>query len=198
MSLPTARKRERPILDLVSVSLIVLALTIFIYASTYLESEAYRASVVAVVLMVSGLVLAILLCGVKIDLKLSIRELSATLDWTIIAVGAILIVNRVAPFTLNVSPIPSNVFAVLMAVSEEVFIRVFLCTWFTMMVGKWLGIFASSMVWMVFHFFTYGSSLRALMIVFGAGCLLGYTYIQSRRASTVILPHALINLISFM
>lgn len=196
MALPRRRQRITPVFDFISINLIVVAIIIFMYASTFIGTQAATQATVAVGILTTGLLMAIVLGKISIDPKISTKELAVMMHWLLICMGAILIANKIAMIRYEVSPMPANLFAVLIGISEEMFFRVFLTTWFVMLVGKFFGIFLSSGAWAVYHFAVYGSDIRAIGVILAAGFVLGYAYIQSRRASVPMLAHALINFIA--
>jgi len=194
MSLP--RRKFMPTFDFISINLIVAAIIIFMYASTFVGTNVASQALFAVSLLTSGLLLTIVLTKIRIDTRFNVNELAVMMNWLLICMGAILIVNKIAFIRWEVSPMPANLFAVLIAISEEVFFRVFLTTWFYMLAGKFFAIFLSSTAWSVYHFAVYGSDLVVIGVILVAGFVLGYAYVESRRASVPMLAHALINLIA--
>ena len=205
MSLPR-RKRITPVFDFISVNLLVVAMIPFLYATTFMQHPvAFQALVAASILGFGiGMTTLFIILGIlrfSIDPRISSKELALILNWLLLCMAAILIVNKVIQLQFEVSPMPANLFAVLIAISEEVLFRVFLTTWFVYMLqsfpyGDLFGIALSSGAWAVYHFAAYGVDVRAMGIILVAGFVLGYAYVQSRRASVPMLAHALINFIA--
>jgi len=193
----TLPRRQKPILfDFVSMSLAVLAITLFVYASTFVGTTVAYQSLVAAFLLISGLTMAFLLARVRPDWHLDPKEWTSILMWTGVSMGAIFLVNLVRHLRFETTPMDPRLFSVLIGISEEVFFRVFLCAWLVLMVGEMFGIFLNASIFALYHVFVYSQQPSALLIIFGAGLILGYVFVKSRRASPVMLAHCLVNLIA--
>ena len=182
--------------DFVSVTLVVLAITLFLYASTFIGTEVAYQALTAVVLLTSGLTMAFLLGRIKPDFRLSSKEWTSIATWTGVSMGAIFVVNLVRQLKFEVAPMDPRLFTILIGVSEEVFFRVFLCAWLVLLLGEMLGILASSGIWTVYHFAVYSTTPSALMVIFGSGIVIGYAFVKSHRASVPMLSHCLVNLVA--
>lgn len=194
MSLP---RRQKPIVfDFISISLVILAITLFLYSTTFRGTEIADLSMVAVVLLLAGLTMSFLVGKVRIDFRLSSRESLDVLVWTGVSMGAIFVVNLVRHLKFEVAPMDPRLFSILIGISEEMFFRVFLTAWLIMLVGEMLGIMLGSSIWTVFHLFTYQTDPSALAVIFGAGLVLGYAFVKSRRASPVMLAHCSVNAVA--
>lgn len=84
--------------------------------------------------------------------------------------------------------VSSQLFVLLIAVSEEQFFRGFLANLFIQRVGI-LGIPLNGAVFMIYHFAVYGTSGINLLIVLGAGITLAYIAWATGRVSPTILAH---------
>ena len=123
--------------------------------------------------------------------------------------GAILFVNLTKNFAeiygatgLFVVPSLSIVslaqFAVLMAVSEEIFFRYFITRYVSNISTNQIAWLVSASFFTAYHFWRYGPFLPILMVTFFSGLILAWAYTSSGMPSTVILPHMVINYMSFM
>lgn len=194
MSLP---KRQKPIvLDFISVNLIIVAVVVYLYASTFTGSPAATRSLTAVVILIAGLVMAFLVGKLQPDFKLSRKEWTNIVTWTAVSMGAIMAVNLIVKLKFDVTPIDNRLFSVLIGVSEEMFFRVFLTSWLVLLTGRLWGIVLGSSVFTVYHFSVYSAMPSALLIIFSSGLIIGYAFVESRRASVPMLAHALINMLS--
>ncbi|MBA7496191.1 hypothetical protein ES702_06789 [subsurface metagenome] len=118
-----------------------------------------------------------------------------TILWAGMSVCAIYIVHRFVPLELIVtSPISIKWLNVLQGVSEECFFRVWLCG-VASRYSNFGAIVGSSAIWSAYHIARYGGSLSVLLILFCAGCILGWIYVNTRFADGVIFGHALHNYI---
>lgn len=188
--------QEKPYrVDFLGTMSIVVSLVIFMYALTFRAQTDTLFG--AVLVLALGVLFASLLVGIKLNYK-NLTGLTESLVWAGVASVAIYMVNRQAPFTLDVSPISNRLFAVLMGVAEECFFRLFLCLFvFKVTKSTILALLVSSGTWAVYHTARYGGSgIGAFVIILLAGFVLGYVLLYSRQADGVIFAHGFINFLA--
>ena len=169
------------------------AVLVFMYAGTF-PSEHIWTVFGAVLMGVIGLAFAYMMVGLKFEL-FQLRDFVESILWTAISVVAIWIVNKTVPFTLDVAPLSERVFSILMGVMEESFFRLWLCAFIDHYTRQsWLAIGVSSFVWSTYHISRYGGAgMGTFMVIFFAGCVLGWVLLASRRGDGVIFAHGIVN-----
>lgn len=184
---------QRPyIIGFLGTMAIVSAVIIFMYATTF-PSEHTWTIISAVVLLVVGLAFAYMMVGVRFE-PFQFKHMVESIIWSAVSVAMIWMVNTQVPFNLDVTPLSSRLFSVLMGVSEECFFRVWLTT-FTQRVtnSTLLAIGVSSGIWTVYHISRYGGDISAFFIIFVAGLVLGIAMLQSKMADGVVFAHGIVN-----
>lgn len=172
-----------------------MATLILMYGATFRGDETVRGILLTSVMFLSiGLTFGTLMTG--ITFKFWDMRVYETLLWVAMSFGAIYIVNRLVPIQYVVtSPVSLRWLNVLQGVSEECFFRVWICG-VASKFSTWGAIIGSSAIWSAYHIARYGGNLNVLLVVFCAGCILGWVYLESRFADGVIFAHALVNFIS--
>lgn len=172
-----------------------MATVILMYGATFRGDEAVRGILLTSVMFLSvGLSFGALMTGIRF--KFWDMRVYETILWTGMSFGAIFIVNRLVPIHFVVtSPISIKWLNVLLGVAEECFFRVWICG-VASRYSTWGAIIGSSAIWSAYHIAHYGGNFNVLFIVFIAGCILGWIYLQTRFADGVILAHALVNYVA--
>ena len=147
--------------------------------------------------------------GFRIDPKFPEMTSTRILILMSAAAGAILFVNLTKNLaeaygatTMFSSPSLSIVslaqFAVLMAIAEEIFFRYFITRYFSNISTNQIAWFVSASFFTTYHLWRYGPFVPILMVTFISGLILAWVYTSSGMPSTVILPHMIINYMSFL
>jgi len=175
---------------------LVGAVLIFMFLSTF-PSEHSNTLFGAVLMGVIGIAFAFIMVGLKVE-PFQFADLVESVIWTGVSVGAIWIINATVPFNLDVAPLSSRLFSILMGVFEEAFFRVWLCTFIDKVTKQaWLAIIVSSGIWSVYHLQRYGGAgLGTFLVIFMAGCILGWVMLTSKMGDGVIFGHALVNFLA--
>jgi len=169
------------------------AVLIFMYASTF-PSEHSNVIFGAVLMAVIGVSFAYIMVGLKVK-PFEFQDLVESVVWTAVSVIAIWVINKTVPFSLDVAPLSTRLFSVLMGVAEESFFRVWLCPFiFRMTRMGWLAIGLSSGIWALYHINRYGEAgIGTFLVIFMAGCMLGWVMLTSKMGDGVIFGHAIVN-----
>ena len=175
---------------------LVGAVLVFMYASTFPSEHTYTIFG-AVLFAVIGIAFAFIMVGLKFE-PFALRDLVESLIWTAVSVGAIWIINVTVPFNLDVAPLSMRMFSVLQGVAEESFFRVWLCAFaFKVTKQAWLAIGVSSGIWALYHMQRYGGAgMGTFLVIFMAGCVLGWVMLTSKMGDGVIFGHALVNFLA--
>jgi membrane protease YdiL (CAAX protease family) len=184
--------------DIVWLLWTAIALLIFLYVPTYIDTEPELAtkSIIGFSLLIGGLVMSAIAIGFKTDRFYSLGDFVGSLGYIFVGILAIYAVN-IYTSTLQLSsvPISGTLFMMLMAVSEETLFRGFLTTMLVKMTGSSLiGVALSSGVGVAYHAAVYGTSNMNMAIVFGSFVVLGFTYVLSgNRLSVPMTAHVIVN-----
>ena len=79
--------------------------------------------------------------------------------------------------------------------SEDIFFRGFVTAWLIKITQPMLGILLGAGVFCIYHLQVYGLNQNALMIIFGAGVVLGWAMYTTKSLTAPILAHVLVNFI---
>ena len=174
---------------------ILAGLMIFMYATTF-QPETTSILLSATILGLIGLVLAFIFGNVQFR-GFDFSRFTEAVLWSAFCVALVWIVNRQVPFSLGVSVLSLRWFAVLMGVMEELFFRLFLCTFVKKATGSdFFAIVISAFTWSIYHISRYGGSTSAYWVVFMAGLGLGFAMLKSRLGDSVIFAHGVVNYIA--
>lgn len=197
-----AALERRPKVDVIWLFLWVSAAGVFVYSSTWYAADPGLAQrgYVGFMLLLAGTVGNLMLGGFSVDGFVSAEESSAQAGALVVSLGAIGVVNYVAPVLLSVGGVGGGLFLMLIAVAEEQFFRGFLLTLFARVSGSDLfAVAASSLAGMVYHVVVYGLAPGLMLVVFGCFAVLGFVYVASGyRLSTPMLAHAIVNILSVL
>jgi len=183
-------------LDWISGLLVVTASLIFLFGTVFTGTEASVLASAAITILLAGLTLAILFRTVNFDLSISKREFSQIFTWTVVCIGAVLMINFVTP-KLPLAEFDPKMFGVLIAVAETMFFQGFLLPWLQRLTRiTVLAAILCAGVACAFHFNVYHSSTSALLVVFGAFTVLNLATLQTQRLTPAILSHSAINFLS--
>ena len=194
MNIPTPKKQPTTLkVDIIGASLIVGAIIILIYGSTFPATMSL--SLLSMTLLVTGLAGALFWRTLSVSNTVDIP----TITYGLLA-GAVIVLSNVSIVNLKyfaqVTPLPVEYYMVLIAVSEEMAIRGFLMPFFERLFGNmWIGIIASSLVWTVYHFYVSGLDIYYLLAVFIAGLVLGYIDRATQSLTPSLVAHVLNNLL---
>jgi membrane protease YdiL (CAAX protease family) len=174
---------------------IVSAVLVFMFAQTFgVELSAFYS---AVLFLIVGVVFSWVTVGVQWSF-LDLKHIFTDLFYVALSVGAVFIVNSQVPFKLQAqNPVGVKMFSVLMGVAEECFFRLWLCNFFYLVSKSMvLSIVVSSGIWTIYHIARYQGQPSAFFVIFGAGCILGFVMLTSRRADAPIFAHGVVNYIA--
>jgi membrane protease YdiL (CAAX protease family) len=194
---------RRVVVDPLAMLWIVLALLIFLWTSTFVDTSPALAvkSLIGFSLLIAGLFMSGSTVGIQTDPAIDRGEWESFTSLVGLSLLAVMILNAVTLkfLGLEVTHIPRSLFAVLIGVSEEALFRGFILTWILAMTGSTVAaVLASSLLFTVYHGAVYGLSQAALFIVFGSGVILGVAFALSRRLSVTMTAHGVINLLAFL
>jgi len=184
--------------DNISLLLTVLAISIFLYSALW-SPTLMQLATYAVVLPLAGLLLSLVTrTYARPDPHLDVSETRDMIRDMVLAFTAIMLANLFTSFVLklDVPPINAKLLAILMAIGEEDLFRGFFTPWLANRLGEAAGIFASSLLFAIYHFAVYGASVESLLVVFLAGSILSFIALKSRRITAVKLAHMLNNLLT--
>lgn len=184
-------------IDLICINAIILAMVLFTYASVWLQESGGYTSVVALILLIGGGFMAYLLGLIRLGSP-KMGGLKLNMIWLLGCIGVVYILNWSTTWRTLSSKEPLGDIAktVLMGVSEDVFFRGFITAWLIALMGPMLGILCGSGVFTIYHFNVYGGDSMGLMVVFGAGLVLGWCMFHTRSLTAPILAHVLVNFVA--
>ena len=197
-----ARLDQRVVVDILWLTWILVAITIFVWLGTFVDLSPILAmkGVIGAVMLLTGTFFSALLIGFKYDWTFSEQEWDTFLSSLFVCLIVILFVNIITP-PLSVTPIPDSLFALLIGIAEEAFFRGFLLTGL-LVITKGNSIWAilvSSFLGAVYHTAVYQQSNQLMMIVFGCFCVLGAAYVLSgKRLSVVMTAHGAVNIMAYL
>lgn len=170
---------------------IVLAFLMFMYALTF---ETQGAFLYMALLGIAGLSLAFTMVGFHVGV-FDFKRFGEALFWSAVSFGLIYLVNSMVPVRIDIGiPVNATLFAVLAAVCEELFFRVWLCTFtFKITQSMWFAAGLSGAGWALYHINRYGGSMNTLLIIGVAGFIQGWIMLYSRMADGPIFGHMLVN-----
>lgn len=184
-------------LDWISGFLMVTAGLIFLYGTVFLGMRISDLAMASIIILLTGISFALLFKTFTVDLHLSRKELAGTIRWTLISIGAVAVINYVAPRSFEAVGFDPRLFGVLIATAEEVMFRLFLLPWLLRLTGNaWVAIGLSALAFMTYHFYRYGGDWTALFIVLAGGAILGHATIQTQRITSSMGGHCLVNLLA--
>lgn len=191
--------RASPImLDIISINAIILTIMLMIYAATWKDPGMMMETNVSMYLMISGLVLAMLLGLIRpMGVPRGVQS-KQIIIWLIICLGVVYILNWSTTWkTMETTALSIGAisFAVLIAVSETIFFGGFIQAWLIKLVGPLMGIFMGAAVFSIYHLQVLGLDINSLLIVFGAGVVLGWAMYQTKSLTAPLLAHVLVNFI---
>jgi membrane protease YdiL (CAAX protease family) len=164
-----------------------------------------------------------IVAGVAIQWKLKVKSQSVsvtgfnTKTLTFIAGGLILVltINYLLGTVLSVAflqpPIsaaafassaqyanfPVYVYTLLFAIAEEYLFRAVIMYWIlNYMRNQFIAIIGSSLLWVIFHLFVYGSAPLVLAFVFFTGLIFGFTTLYSRSILVASTVHGINNVLA--
>jgi len=184
--------------------LITISVLLFSYLSVFYDAIPTLAakSQIGMSLLIAGLVMSVLFVGVQVE-GAFLPGWKQNLLWFGVAIASLLLGSAVLGrfnfgTTIAVPPEVSIAFGLQMAVAEEVFFRGFLASFFSRYVfrgGLIIGAFMSALVWTVYHFYVYGTSVATLAFVFVVGLGWGIAFLGSGKSLWItMVAHALQNL----
>lgn len=183
--------------DFFSTALTATAILLFIFSGTFSLDAMVKATFV-IVMSLSGLVLRLTTGLHHVDQTVDLAETRETILWLVVSFGAIFILNLTVPviprlFGLETANggavLGRREFAVLIADAEENLFRGFFTPFMAQRLGIIFGSLAAAGLFTAVHLAVYGTSVSALGVVFGAGFVLSYAALKTRRLSGVKLAH---------
>jgi len=197
--IPTGTEGWTVRLDWIVCLLIVTGALIFLFGTVFIGTETSTLANGAITIMLVGLTFSSVFRTYTRDLNLSKKELAQITTWTFISMGAVLAINFATP-PLSQLPLVGfdpRQFAVLIAISEETFFRLFLLPWLYRLTRiALLAVFLCASLFAIFHLKMYGGDTKALIIVLGGGVILSYATLETRRLTPATLGHCLINFLA--
>ena len=182
-------------LDYIGVGIVVLSLSILFFEGLG-DNQTMLTATYVNLLTVAGLVVGAGTGGLRWAKGAeSNAQATKSVLYYLYAFGSIALMNvfvKAVPLSLDVVGTPAKVIAVEISTAEEVWFRGFFGTWLANQyrrAGLLGGMIAQAAVFAVYHFFVYGDDPTALMIVFGAGLVMGYADIKAKSLSPSLLAH---------
>ena len=175
---------------------IALAFLMLMYALTF-PIESKDSFVYMALLGVVGISMGFIMVGFRLQPS-NFKHFTETLMWSGISFCLIYIVNRMVPVRIDIaSPYGETMFSVLAGVAEELFFRVWLCTFIHKLThSMWLSAGVSGGIWALYHINRYGGSMNTLLLIGIVGFIQGFILLYSRMADGPIFGHMLVNYIA--
>ena len=179
-------------IDIVGSSLIMFAVVILIYGSTF--PSTMNLSVLSMTLLLTGLVGSLFFKTVKVSWAFDMK----TIFYGIVT-GIVIIISNITFANIKlysqVAPFNLSLFMILIAVAEELVIRGMLMPFLEDLSGNmWFGIFGSALTWALYHYYVSNQNMMFLTSIFIAGLILGYVDRKMGSLTPSILAHVLNNL----
>lgn len=220
------RRQVRVCIDVIALFWIVVAFFEFVYLMGFVDDNLTIAvkGLVGFALLVGGLAMSAtpsMGVGVVLDVWISLEEV---IDWftnVFLSFAIILLMNSVvrkfSPSLLGAVYIATEIFVMLIGISEEASLRGYLLNLLDNVIGDGgtaVGIVISSAIGATLHAGIYGArNLTVIATVFGCFLALGYIYatstrmiqgpfqdepVPARRISSIMTGHALVNLMAIL
>ena len=192
--------------DYLSKGLTALAAFTLVFLGTFGTTLLLQASFIVILILVAFALNSLYKIEFE-DINIDKTESRSIILYGAISLGVIVSMNFLVPKSLSIfdlSQVPvgqlsivSMSLGVLIAVGEEQYFRGFgLNLMLTKLPYSFMAILASAALFTVYHLNVYGSSLDSMIIVLGGGLVLGFAAVQTKRVSTVMLPHILVNVLA--
>jgi len=172
---------------------IALAFLMLMYALTFpidsKDSFVYM-SLLGVVVLAAGFAMV----GFQIQ-PLDFKRLTMTIMWSGVSFCLIYLVNAWVPVRITIAaPYGETMFSVLAGVAEELFFRVWLCTFiYKFSHSMILSAGVSGGIWALYHINRYGGNMNLLFMIALVGFIQGLIMLYSRMADGPIFGHMLVN-----
>ncbi|MDE1854422.1 MAG: CPBP family intramembrane metalloprotease [Thaumarchaeota archaeon] len=193
-------ERYYVVLDAIGLGTVVLSLSI-LFLEGLGASSVMLTAVYINLLTVAGLVLGVGTGGLRWAVSgVNHTQAMKELVYYLYAFGAIALMNlfvKAIPPNLAISPNVGRVIAVEISSAEEVWFRGFFGTYLANQyrrAGLVGGMLAQAIVFATYHLFVYGDDPSALLIVAGAGFIMGYADIKAKSLTPSLLAHLTNNL----
>ena len=175
---------------------IAAAFLMLMYALTF-PIESKDSFVYMALLGVVGLAAGFAMVGFQLQ-PLDFKRFTQTIMWSGVSFCLIYLVNRMVPVHIDIAmPYGETMFSVLAGVAEELFFRVWLCTFIHKITHMmWLSAAVSGGVWALYHINRYGGSMNTLIMIGIVGFIQGFILLYSRMADGPIFGHMLVNYIA--
>ena len=185
-------------LDPFGTSMVVSAVLIDLYLATFIKSMVI---LYPTILLLSGAVFMRYYTSVKLDSTPARNNMFYYTMLGLLLVGGVAYVVPklfVGSMLLETAGLTTLVlFYVLMAVSEEVFFRGFLQSFFHDRTHSMaFSVFLQALLWSVYHTAVYGSNNAVLMYVLLVGIILGYVDAETKSLTSSLVIHSLVNIIA--
>jgi membrane protease YdiL (CAAX protease family) len=185
--------------DYISLTLIAIAVTVFLYSAVWTSEMSFK-SLLAAVMLIAGFAFSFGFRYATVS-----RVPGKLWLWSLMAFGFIIIANFVvkifpvqATTTATAGPVSWSLFGMLVAVGEEQWFRGFLTPFICNLLGSIWGIVLSGLVFGIYHFAVYGTDMTALVVVTMTGMALSYVAIQTKSVTPGMAAHVLNNFIATM
>ena len=185
--------------DTISRTLIILAIMITIYLSTF---ETTTIVLFPAILLITGLIMEFYL-EKKREVTDHITEKSTIKSvgyYTVLALFGIFLagyaIEKFRP-PMELTGYDALLYSMLIAVAEEQFFRGFITDWLLSKIAQpHMALLASALIFTIYHFARYGTKPEALLYAFAGGFILSWVAYKSRRLSPCMLAHILNNAIA--
>lgn len=148
-------------------------------------------------ILTAGILLTVVLVGVPKFPLFSLKSIMTDAIATGVSFIALYYVNLAMPIELGLSPLGATAFAMLSAVAEEWFFRLFLCCWaYKITKSMLISVGSSSIIWALFHIARYGGNMSMIWLVFMAGLPLGFFTLYFRSADGPTFGHVIVNFLA--
>jgi membrane protease YdiL (CAAX protease family) len=179
--------------DFISLTLIAVAVTVFLYSAMWTSDMAFK-SLLAAVMLIGGFAFAF---GLRYS---TVGQVPGKLwMWSLLAFGFIIMANiivKIAPVQSAEGPVTWSLFGLLVAVGEEQWFRGFLTPFICNTMGSVWGIIGSGLIFGIYHFAVYNTTPTALIVVTMTGMALSYIAIRTKSITPGIISHVINNFLS--
>jgi membrane protease YdiL (CAAX protease family) len=183
--------------DYVSLSFVMVAMVIFFYTSTWSGDMQVKA-LIGAILLIGGLTMSFFLKFTSVGQFTNKIALYSVLAFAAIMATNFIVSIAPAMESTVAEPVSWALFSVLIAISEEQFFRGLVTPYLATSLGVPVGCLLAGLVFGIFHFAVYGTSMNALFVVTISGVILSYIAVSTMSITPGMIAHSANNFISSM
>ncbi|MDH5686273.1 MAG: CPBP family intramembrane metalloprotease [Candidatus Bathyarchaeota archaeon] len=201
---PYYRKKQYKVTyNVLTILWLAIGVLIMLLGWTYVDENVTLAvkCLGAAMMGVIGIVMTALTVGIGWDREITKTEITQTIFLIGVSCFGVLIINVVTLkyMTFETAPMPRSLFSVMIGQFEEVLFRGFLQTWLMAFTRNlFISVGVSNVIFGTFHGAVYGLDPAAVIIVIGAGFMIGFVYeIGLRQLHITQSAHGIINFMAY-